>query len=118
MKKLNQTIHRKLVAQAQEAKSKGLTKMGQDILDAVGPECMSEPEEYAYSQLKEDIKSDLWKSATRLIGHYNLNSVDAEKVQKTIEILAFDVVSELEDTLNVDPADQGTLDPKVPGENK
>jgi hypothetical protein len=118
MKKLNQTVHRKLVAQAQEAKSRGLVKMGQDILDAVGPECMSEPEEYSYSQLKEDIKSDLWKSATRLIGHYNVNTVDAEKMQKMIEVLAFEVVSELEGILDVDPADQGTLDPKVPGENK
>ncbi len=118
MKKLNQTVHRKLVAQAQEARGRGLVKMGQDILDAVGPESMSEPEEYSYSQLKEDIKSDLWKSATRLMGHYNVDSVDAEKVQKTIEALAFDVVSELEDILDVDPADPGTLDPKVPGENK
>jgi hypothetical protein len=118
MKKLNQTIHRKLVAQAQEAKSKGLVKLGQDILEAVGPECMSEPEEYSYSQLKEDIKSDLWKSATRVIGHYNLSSVNAEKVQRTIEALAFDVVNELEDILDVDPADIGSLDPSVPGENK
>ena len=118
MKKLNQTIHRKLVAQAQEAKGRGLTKMASDILEAVGPEVMAEPEEYSYVQMKEDIKSDLWKSATRLIGHYNINSVDAEKVQKAIEVLASEVVNELEETLNVDSADRGSLDPRVPGEDK
>lgn len=118
MKKLNQTIHRKLVAQAEEAKGRGLVKLGQDILNAVGPEFMSEPEEYSYFQLNEDIKSDLWKSAIRLIEHYNLNSVDAERVQRIIEVLAHEVVSELEASLNVDTADRGTLDPKVLGEDK
>ena len=118
MKKLNQTIHRKLVAQAQEAKSRGMVKLAQDILEAVGPEAMSQPDEYSYVQMREDIKSDLWKSATRLIGHYNVGSANAEKIQESIEVLALVVVTELERTLKVDSADRGSLDPKVPGENK
>lgn len=119
MKKINQTIYRKLTAQAEEAKNRGLVKLAQDITEALkDTDFQVAPEEYSYAELKKDMESDLWKSAVKLISYYNINSIDAEKVEKAISILAVQVMYGLESSMKVDPADPGSLEPKVPGENK
>jgi len=118
MTKLNSVIHRKLLAQAEEAREKKMTKLAECIESSIGQEAAEESEEYPYTQLREDIHLDLWKSAARLMAYYDMESADAEKVNEAIVHLASKVLDELESTLGVDSIVIGPLEPKVPGENK
>lgn len=118
MKKLNSVIYNKLLAQAEEAKAQGLTKLASGILEAIGPYPNDESSEYTYSELKEDINRDMWKMATRLMHYYDIESLDAEKLNETMIAVASKMLEELERTMNVDSVIVGPLEPKVPGEDK
>jgi len=116
--KLNPVVYHKLFAQAEEAKERNLIKLAERVEQAIGPEPAETLEEYPFAQLKEDIHQDLWKSAARLMAHYDLQSVDAEKVDQAVVRLAEKVLSELESALGTEGVLVGALEPKVPGENK
>lgn len=118
MKKLNSVIYNKLLAQAEEAKAQGLTKLASGILEAIGPYPNDESSEYTYSELKEDINRDMWKMATRLMHYYDIESLDAEKLNETMIAVASKMLEELERAMNVDSVIVGPLEPKVPGEDK
>jgi hypothetical protein len=118
MKKLNSVIYNKLLAQAEEAKSQGLTKLASGILEAIGPYPNDESSQYSYSELQDDINRDMWKMATRLMHYYDVESVDAEKLNEAMVVWASKMLEELEVAMNVDSVVVGPLEPKVPGEDK
>lgn len=118
MKKLNTVIYNKLLAQAEEAKEQGMIKLANSILETIGALSTDEPQEYSYTQLTNDIHSDMWKAASRLMIYYAVDSVDAEKINQSIVVWAGRMVSDLENTLGVDAVVKGPLEPLVPGENK
>jgi hypothetical protein len=117
MKKLNETIYRKLYAQGEEAKSKGMTKLASDIFEAIGPHANEEKSEYSYTQLQEDIHRDLWKVATRLLHYHDLKSVDAQKLDEEIAHWASALTDGLEHSLKVESV-VGPLEPKLPGQTE
>lgn len=117
MKKINSVIYNKLFAQAEEAKSQGLTALASGILEAIGPYPNEENSNYSYAQLQEDIHRDIWKMATRLMHYYDVQSLDAEKLDQEILVLASKIVDDLEGTLGVDSIVLGPLEPKVFGED-
>lgn len=106
------------MAQAEEAKDRGLVKLAEDITDAIGTEPASELVHYSYGELQDDVRKDLWKLATRLIAYYDVGSVDAEKMQQTILYAASKIVDDLEVSLGVDSVVVGPLEQSVPGETK
>ena len=114
--KLNETAYKKLLAQAEEAKEQGMVKLANGIYEAIGPMAADENQEYSYTQLKDDIHLDMWKMASRFMIYYDLNSVDAEKVNQTILRFAEAMTSDLEKTLKVESILKGPLEPKVFGE--
>lgn len=116
--KLNSVVYHKLLAQAEEARERRLIKLAERIEHVIGDEPTQETEEYAYAQLKEDIHQDLWKAAARLVAHYDLQSVDAEKVDQAVVRLAEKVFAELDDALGTNGVVVGAMEPRVPGENK
>ena len=116
--KLNSTIYNKLLLQAKEAEEQGLTKLANNILNAIGDSPQKEEEKYSYSELQEDIYNDLWKSAARIMAYYDLNSVQIEKLNETIHICAVNLTNELEITLGVDEIIAGPFEPKTFGENE
>lgn len=118
VKKLNSVIYNKLLAQAEEAKTQGLTKLASGILEAIGSHPNDERSEYTYKQLRDDVHKDLWKVATRLLHYYDVNSLDAEKLDAEILVWAAKMVDGLEDSLGVDSVLVGPLEPKVPGQDK
>lgn len=118
MTKLNPIVYRKLVAQAEEAKEQGLTKLAENIMEAVGTEPAKEAEEYSYDQLQGDVKQQLWKAAAHVVRYYGLDSANAVKLDNNILILASEVMEEIEHTLGVGSMVKGPLEPKLPGENK
>lgn len=116
--KLNQTIYNKLLAQAEEAKEQGMTKLADGILSAIGPYPAEVPEAYTQEQLSNDIHRDVWKIASRLMVFYDVTSGDAEKIDQTIISWAAKAISDLENTLGVSDLVRGPLEPLVPGEEK
>jgi len=118
MKKLNIVIYNKLLAQAEEAKAQGLTKLASGILEAIGSHPNEEESEYSYKQLQDDVHRDLWKVASRLLHYYDVQSLDAEKIDAEILVWASKLVDGLEETIGVDEVLVGALEPKVPGQDK
>jgi|HubBroStandDraft_5_1064220.scaffolds.fasta_scaffold1223024_2 hypothetical protein len=116
--KINPTIYRKLLAQAEEAKSQGLLVLAEGILSAIGPYPDEEKQEYTYSQMKNDIHSDMWKMATRLMYYYDIKSADAAKLDENLMIWCSEMLDNLESALDVSTVVKGPLEPKLPGEDK
>jgi len=114
--KINPTIYKKLLAQAEEAKAQGFTKLADGIVNAIGSYPIEELEEYTYAQLQDDLHRDLWKVATRLMYYYDLQSIDALKLEQTLASWASNMLDDLEITLNVDGVVAGATEPKVPGQ--
>lgn len=117
MKKLNSIIYQKLLLQAEEAKDQNLTKLASNIMGALE----LDPEDnvnYASTELINDIHNGLWKLSTCVLKYNNLSSVDAEKLDDILEVLAYKFVNEIEESLGVDKLKPGTLEPLVPGESK
>ncbi len=116
MKKLNAVIYNKLLAQAEEAKEQGMIKLSNDVLLAIGSLPNEEESKYSYGELKDDLQTNLWKMATCLIHYYDLESLDASKLNDTIIHLASNVLSTLEDELQLDPLE--ISDGKLMGETE
>jgi len=116
MVKLNSIICRKLLAQAEEAKETGMIKLANSIDSAVSVDAEVESIEYSYNQLEEDVHKDLWKAAVNIIKYYNLESADAKKLDKSISVLASEMISEIEQELGVDTIVVGPNEPKVFGQ--
>jgi hypothetical protein len=116
--KINASIYNKLMAIATEAKDQGMTELSSVIFGSIGPHPSEESEEYSYSQLKRDIHQDMWKMATRLMYYYDVQSVNAEKLDEAIVAWAADLVDDLEVSMGVDTVVKGPTEPILPGENK
>jgi len=118
MKKLNKIIYNKLILQAEEAKDKGMTKLASNIFNSIGPipEDDSELIEYNQAQLEKDIELDLWKIATNFLKYHDLKSVDAEKLNESIQILAEEFNKELKSCLKIKDKAIGPFEKKLPGE--
>jgi hypothetical protein len=114
--KINSTIYKKLVAQAEEAKEQGLTVLANAILNVIGSCPDEEKSEYTYAQMKEDLHQDLWKMATRLMYYYDLDSADAVKLDRNLTTFANQVLDNLEIALGVDSQITSPREPKLPGE--
>jgi hypothetical protein len=113
---INATIYQKLLAQAAEAKERGMVKLASGILGAIGA-CPSEGlEQYSYAQLQQDVYGDIWKIAAKLLRYYDLKSVDAGKLDDALVAYADELMDGLEQTLGVEGVIKSELEPKIPGE--
>lgn len=116
MKQLNSIVYEKLILQAEEAKEQNMSKLAAVILGSLTPSPEQESVTYASGELNADIYRGLWKLATNVIKYYDLESVDAEKVNDTIEVLAEKFISDLEFSLGVEKGTIGAIEPKVLGQ--
>ena len=114
--KINPVIYKKLLAQAEEAKEQGFTKLSDGIINAIGSYPDDEKAEYSYAQLQNDIHRDLWKIATRLMYYYDTQSVDALKLEPILSVWASEMLGDLEESLGVENIVAGPVEPKVPGQ--
>ena len=116
--KINPVIYKKLLAQAEEAKSQGFISLADGILEAIGSYPDEERIEYTYSQMKNDIHRDMWKIATRMMYYYDVKSADAAKLDDNIVVWCSEMIDNLESSLNVGSVIKGPLEPKLTGEDK
>jgi hypothetical protein len=116
MKKFNEVIFNKLLIQAEEAKDQGMIKLANGILSNLG-----EPEEnkeyYSSTQLREDVYNSLWAAASSVIKYYDVESVDAGKVNDILEEMTDSIVDGIKNSIGIDSS-IGPLEPKLPGEYK
>ena len=117
MIKLNSTIYKKLVAQAEEAKEQELSNLAEN-LHAVDLHPSDEAENYSYAQMQHDVQQQLWKAAAHVIKYYDLHSADAQKIDKLLSVLAGEVITDLEHNLQVSGMVKGPLEPKLFGEKE
>ncbi len=115
MRKLNSVIYNKLLAQAEEAKDQGHTKLANSIHVCIGAYPENEVTEYEYSQLEEDLKMEMWKAAANVINYYGVESVDAEKMDEALTACANKMLTELEQVLGIENK-FGPFEPKVLGQ--
>lgn len=118
MNTLKSSVFERLILQSEELKERGFEKVASNIVEALEDTQKDVSREYSYSELQEDLNADLWKAATRFISYYNLDSADVGKLQQALLYAAAAATSEIEQALGVNDKTRGTLEPKVPGENK
>jgi len=106
----------KIVLQAQEANDQGMEKLAKNAM-AAAKVTATEIDTYAFDDLKEDIKRDLWKAAAKVMIYHDIDSVDIVKVDAAIESVLDKCIAEIERSLNKKTSDIGVLEPKVPGQN-
>ena len=116
MKKLGNIAYNKLLLQGEEAKERGMEKLANSIFNAIGP-TPRDKEDFIYSKndLETDIKNNLWKTATNVIAYYDVNSIDAEKVNDIIEVFAKEFIDQLKAKLKVQE-EVGKFEPPLPGQ--
>lgn len=117
MKRLNSVVYHKLLLQAEEAKDQDMIKLASGILGAVGPTPEEESVKYSSAEVEEDVHRGLWSLATCILKHHDVSSVDAEKLNEVIEVLASKFINEIENSLGIDGV-VGSLEPTVLGESK
>lgn len=117
MQKLNSILYNKIILQAEEAREFGMEKLAKGALNALpkSPRNDDEDEYYPLSELKDDLYSDLWKMAVKVIDHHDLDSVDISKLDEFIEDFTESFLDSLESHLNVEDK-KGKREPTSPGE--
>ena len=115
MKKLGSVIYNKLLLQAEEAKEQLLDRIASGLYAALDQKPVETLESYSYDELNDDIHKEMWKLATHIIRYYDIQSVDAEKLNEAIEISASRFIDDLEKTLDVE-CFIGANEDKVPGQ--
>lgn len=110
---MNSILYNKLLLQAEEAEKRGMIKLAEAVKESVD----LNSDEYSYDQLQDDIHQDMWKIASKILTYYDINSVDIEKLDKSLESWATKLVDDLEITLDTNHL-KSPMEPKVPGETK
>lgn len=117
MIKLNNIVYDKMQLQADEAKEQGMTKLGESVESAINDmRTLRKKSEYSHEEMNDNIHKNLWKIAATLVEYYNVDSIDIEKVDKTLVSWAERIVDDLEKTLQITNTIRGPLEPKLPGE--
>lgn len=107
---------KKVILQAEEAEEQGLHFLSKNA-EAASVVMSSELESYAFDDLREDMKRDLWKAAAKVMIYHDVDSVDIMKVDAALELVLDKCIAEIEGSLNKKSSDVGVLEPKVPGQN-
>ena len=116
MHKLNSIVYHKLLLQAEEAKTLGMTKLASGILGSLGPVPEEEHVSYNFEELRDDVYGGLWKLASCVIKYHDVDSVQAEKINEVLESLATKLIAEVETSIGVDDTQVGPLEEKLVGQ--
>ena len=99
-------IYNKLLLQAQEAKLQGFHRLAGGIFQAIGDEPEDISVDYSREELQKDVHNGLWKLVNNIIEHYQIESVDAEKIDEFIDVFSSDFIEQLEALIDVDSKSQ------------
>jgi hypothetical protein len=116
---VSKRVFLRLTAQANEADIYGHSEVASNLTSQIVKYAQKvrgkdEEDEYSYSkdELIEEIKQQLWDSATRIFDYYD-ETPDAKDVQEIIDFEAGSFIEYIENFIN---KDTGKYEPKVVGE--
>jgi len=101
MKKLNKTAYTRLKAQADEAKEIGLTKLANGINNSLADGPREEDTYVTEKELHTEIYNHLWNITASVIDYYDLQKVDATKIDTIINSLTKTAFEDIKSALNV-----------------
>lgn len=119
MRTITETLHKRLVAQSEEAKIQGLTKVASHIDEKVAEAKVRKDDAiYVYSdeEFKKDVEKALWDAALRVADFHN-TTFDASEVQNIVDKYSEELISDLRVLANVEHG-VGVFEPTIPGEMK
>lgn len=125
--KINEVLFNKLYLQAQEASDLGMTRVAAGITKALSSNGLTQEIQEdligdvkdngsQYSKLKGEVYNTLWDLSSMIMSYYDLDSVDAKKLDTELKDFTDKFVELIENTLDVDPGDIGDCEESVPGE--
>lgn len=115
---LNKIAHQRLILQAEEAEERGLTQLSSGILTMLKEASEDSGEEYSYEEMSAEIYQGLWALASKVAKYYDVENIEAEKLEEVIEQMAEDLINQVEQALQIDSSSVGPFESKVPGEIK
>jgi hypothetical protein len=118
MRTVTESLKKRFVAQAKEAKIQGFTKVAEQLLqEAETCEVRPNEESYLYTsdQLQNDVEKLLWTAATRTQDYFG-KTADARDINDIIEQHASDIIDEIRNKIGGDIL--GKYEPSVPGEGE
>lgn len=115
---LNKIAHQRLLLQAEEAEERGLHQLSTGILSMIKAAAEDSKEEYSYEDMSAEIYQGLWELASKVAKYYDVENIEAEKLDEVIETLAEDLISQVEEAMQVESNQVGPFESKVPGETK
>jgi hypothetical protein len=121
MAKLNKLAYDRLLLQAEEAKELGLHSLSRGMffaLKSAAEDADKEVEEYSYEDLKDEMYQELWELASKVAQYYDVENMNAEKVNEVLEEMREEFIDRIEEALDIKDQVLGAREPKVPGETK
>lgn len=120
MRTIKNNLFQRLVAQAEEADVRGLSKVAESLTEQVSKNAKyirKDDEFYSYSadQLKTELNDQLWSAAIRVFDFYDIQSFNADQLQTAIDKIAKSLVTELCTQANMQHG-IGAYEEAVPGQ--
>lgn len=120
MRTIKNNLFQRLVAQAEEADVRGLSKVAESLTEQVSKNAKHirrDDEFYSYSadQLKTELNDQLWSAAVRIFDFYDIQSFNADQLQDSIDKIAKSLVTELCTQANMQHG-IGAYEEAVPGQ--
>lgn len=115
MRTITESNMKRMIAQRDEAKTIGLTKVAANLsaqIGTVGVRSDADDYIYNYAELKDDIESTLWDAAIRAQDFYG-KTADAKQLQELIEKHAEDFINSVRIKTG---ADIGAYESSLPGQ--
>lgn len=108
-----------MALQAMEAEDNGMVKLAETVKHVLRDSVFGDHiEVYSYSELKDDVKKSLWKTAMHVMQYHDIDSLDIQKFDEKMETLAEKYVKDIETAIGKKESDIGPHEPSVPGQSK
>ena len=118
MKRMSDVITNKLILQAEEAKTVGLSKLGDTVYDAVASmQIEASNDSFNSEELQDLVRVALWKAACGIAAYHDLQSMDIQEIDRVVVEAGHNFIRNIERQLNIED-EVGKFESILPGEQK
>jgi len=118
MRTISKNQYERMIVQAEEADSLGLTKISENLTKQIEKNSIREDVEsytYASEDYMKDVEENLWNIIVRTADFHGV-SINAENSQKLVEYFSEKISESIRKELKVKTS-IGSYEPKLPGED-
>jgi hypothetical protein len=118
MRTITENLKIRLIAEAEEAKIQGLTKIAETLPQIKDLPVRENTDSYTYSNddLQNDVKASIWNIVVRTADFHNCY-IDMQKASQIVDFYANDILADLRKVANIEHG-IGAYEPNIPGEAK